>query len=263
MIKFENVNKVWPNGVHALKDVNLQIYPGEFVGVIGLSGAGKTTLLRTINKMNTISSGKITIELLDNNKETKKFVVNKLIGRKLRRLRMRIGLIFQSYNNIGTQSVLKNTLNARVAKLPFFYRFFGFFSKKDKMIALSALEQLDILDKAYVRCGNLSGGQQQRVALARTLTQQPDLIIADEPVSALDPILANQVMLDFKKININNNLTVIINIHHVELALKYATRIIGIKDGQIVYDGSSKDVTPTILKNIYGNKYEKVDIKND
>lgn len=131
------------------------------------------------------------------------------------------------------------------------------------MIALSALEQLDILDKAYVRCGNLSGGQQQRVALARTLTQQPDLIIADEPVSALDPILANQVMLDFKKININNNLTVIINIHHVELALKYATRIIGIKDGQIVYDGSSKDVTPTILKNIYGNKYEKVDIKND
>ncbi|MBP1525967.1 MAG: ATP-binding cassette domain-containing protein [Spiroplasma ixodetis] len=119
MIKFENVNKVWPNGVHALKDVNLQIYPGEFVGVIGLSGAGKTTLLRTINKMNTISSGKITIELLDNNKETKKFVVNKLIGRKLRRLRMRIGLIFQSYNNIGTQSVLKNTLNARVAKLPF------------------------------------------------------------------------------------------------------------------------------------------------
>lgn len=263
MIKFENVNKVWPNGVHDLKDINLQIYPSEFVGVIGLSGAGKTTLLRTINKMNTISSGKITIELLDKNKETKKFVVNKLVGRKLIKLRMRIGLIFQSYNNISTQSVLKNTLNPRVAKLPILYQFFGFFSKKDKIIALTALEQLDILDKAYVRCGNLSGGQQQRVALARTLTQQPDLIIADEPVSALDPILANQVMLDFKKININNNLTVIINIHHVELALKYATRIIGIKDGEIVYDGSAKDVTPTILKNIYGNKYEKVDIKND
>lgn len=262
MIKFENVNKVWPNGVHALKDINLQIQPGEFVGVIGLSGAGKTTLLRTINKMNTISSGKITIELLDNNKQIKKFVVNKLFGRKLRKLRMRIGLIFQSYNNISTQSVLKNTLNARVAKLPLLYQFFGFFSKKDKMIALNALSQLDILDKAYVRCGNLSGGQQQRVALARTLTQEPDLIIADEPVSALDPILANQVMLDFKKINVNNNLTIIINIHHVELALKYATRIIGIKNGEIVYDGPTKDVTPTILKNIYGDKYEKMDIKH-
>lgn len=259
MIKFENVNKVWPNGVHALRDINLEIQPGEFVGVIGLSGAGKTTLLRTINKMNTISSGKITIDLPEKNGETKTFVVNKLVGRRLRKLRMRIGLIFQSYNNIATQNVLKNVLSSRIAKLPLIYQFMGYFSKKDKLIALNALEQLDILDKAYVRCGNLSGGQQQRVALARTLTQQPDLIIADEPVSALDPILANQVMNDFKKININNKLTVIINIHHVELALKYTTRIIGIKDGQIIFNGPTKDVTPSVLKNIYGNKYEKVE----
>lgn len=259
MIKFENVNKVWPNGVHALQDINLEIQPGEFVGVIGLSGAGKTTLLRTINKMNTISWGKITIDLPEKDGETKKIIVNKLVGRRLRKLRMRIGLIFQSYNNIATQSVLKNVLNSRIAKIPLIYQTIGYFSKKDKLIALNALEQLDILDKAYVRCGNLSGGQQQRVALARTLTQQPDLIIADEPVSALDPILANQVMNDFKKINVNNNLTVIINIHHVELALKYTSRIIGIKNGKIVFDGPTKDVTPIVLKNIYGNKYEKME----
>lgn len=259
MLKFENVNKVWPNGVHALKDINLEIQPGEFVGVIGLSGAGKTTLLRTINKMNTISSGNIILDLPNKNKETNSLVVNKLMGRKLRKLRMRIGLISQSYNNIGTQNVLQNVLNSRIAKMPFIYQSLGVFTKKDKMIALNALHQLDILDKAYIRCGNLSGGQQQRVALARTLTQEPDLIIADEPVSALDPILANQVMSDFKKINVNNNLTIIINIHHVELALKYTTRIIGIKNGQVVYDGPSSEVTPAVLKNIYGNKYEKVE----
>lgn len=259
MLKFENVNKVWPNGIHALKDINLEIHPGEFVGVIGLSGAGKTTLLRTINKMNSISSGNIILKLPEKNSENNYVVVNKLMGRKLRKLRMRIGLISQSYNNIASQNVLQNVLNARIAKMPLFHQSLGIFTKKDKMIALNALQQLDMLDKAYVRCGNLSGGQQQRVALARTLTQEPDLIIADEPVSALDPILANQVMDDFKKINVNNNLTIIINIHHVELALKYTTRIIGIKNGHIVYDGPSAQVSPDILKNIYGKKYQKVE----
>ncbi|AGM26594.1 phosphonate transport system ATP-binding protein [Spiroplasma syrphidicola EA-1] len=263
MIKFENVNKVWPNGVHALKDVNLEIAEGEFVAVIGLSGAGKTTLLRTINKMNTINSGTINITVNEKNKAGKveqvSYLVNKLSGRKLRRLRTKIGLMSQDYNNIGQQTVLKNVLNARVAKMGFWQSLIGWFTKKDKIIALSSLEKLHILDRAYIRAENLSGGQQQRIALARTLAQKPQLIIADEPVSALDPILANQVMNDFKRINEEEKIIVIMNIHHVELALKYATRIVGVKAGEIVFDGKAKDVTPEILKDIYGETYEKTE----
>ncbi|ACU78849.1 phosphonate ABC transporter ATP-binding protein [Mycoplasma mycoides] len=249
MILFNNVNKVWPNGKQVLKNINLEINKGELVAVIGLSGAGKTTLLKTINKINDISSGEIVIDF-DKTKEH--YEVTKTRGKKLQKLRQKIGLMSQEYNNIANKTVLQNVLNARVSSQKGINKILGFFKREDKMIALNSLDKLNLLDYAYIRADNLSGGQQQRVALARTLAQQPFLIIADEPVSALDPILANQVMKDFKNINKKDGITVIINIHHVDLAKKYATRVIGLNNGEIVFDDVPSKLDAQAMKKIYG-----------
>jgi phosphonate transport system ATP-binding protein len=220
LIKFDNVNKVYPNGLHALKNINLEIQQGEFVAIIGLSGAGKSTLLRTVNRMHDITDGVLTV----NGQE-----VNNLKGKELRKFRRGIGMVFQSFNLVTRTSVIKNVLTSRVPDMPLWKSIIGLYSKEDKVVALEALDKVGILDKAYVRADQLSGGQQQRVALARTLAQNPEIILADEPVAALDPITAVQVMDDFKKINQELNMSVLINIHHVDLALKYADRVIGIK----------------------------------
>ncbi|HAX72384.1 MAG TPA: phosphonate ABC transporter ATP-binding protein [Firmicutes bacterium] len=245
MIKFTDVNKVYPNGLHALKNINLEIEQGEFVAIIGLSGAGKSTLLRTINRMHDITDGSLTVNAQE---------VNDLKGKSLRKFRRQIGMVFQSFNLVTRTTVINNVLTSRVPDMPIWKSSIGLFSKEDKVIALEALDKVGILDKAYVRADQLSGGQQQRVALARTLAQKPEIILADEPVAALDPITATQVMDDFKKINQDMNISVLINIHHVDLALKYADRVIGIKAGEIVYDGPSKDVNSDILTQIYGRE---------
>lgn len=245
MIKFDKVNKVYPNGLHALKNVSLEINQGEFVAIIGLSGAGKSTLLRTINRMHDISEG----SLIVNGQEIKN-----LKGKDLRTFRRKVGMVFQSFNLVTRTTVINNVLTSRVPDMPLWKSIIGLYSKEDKIIALEALDKVGILDKAYVRVDQLSGGQQQRVALARTLAQKPEIILADEPVAALDPITATQVMDDFKKINKELNMSVLINIHHVDLALKYADRVIGIKAGEIVYDGAAKDVTNEVLKQIYGRE---------
>ena len=245
MIKFNNVNKVYPNGFHALKNINLEIEQGECVAIIGLSGAGKSTLLRTINRMHDITDG----ELIVNGEN-----VNDLKGKSLRKFRRHSGMVFQSFNLVTRTTVINNVLTSRVPDMPFYKSMIGVFSKEDKVIALEALDKVGILDKAYVRADQLSGGQQQRVALARTLAQKPEIILADEPVAALDPITATQVMDDFKRINEEMKISVLINIHHVDLALKYATRVIGIKAGEIVYDGPSNMVDSEILKQIYGRE---------
>lgn len=245
MIKFDKVNKVYPNGLHALKNISLEINQGEFVAIIGLSGAGKSTLLRTINRMHDISEGKLTV----NGQE-----VNNLTGKDLRKFRRKVGMVFQSFNLVTRTTVINNVLTSRVPDMPLWKSIIGLYSKEDKVIALEALDKVGILDKAYVRADQLSGGQQQRVALARTLAQKPEIILADEPVAALDPITAKQVMDDFKKINKELNMSVLINIHHVDLALKYADRVIGIKAGEIVYDGPSTEVDSEVLKQIYGRE---------
>lgn len=245
MIKFDKVNKVYPNGLHALKNVSLDIKQGEFVAIIGLSGAGKSTLLRTINRMHDISEGSLTV----NGQE-----VNDLAGKDLRKFRRKVGMVFQSFNLVTRTTVINNVLTSRVPDMPLWKSIIGLYSKEDKVIALEALDKVGILDKAYVRADQLSGGQQQRVALARTLAQKPEIILADEPVAALDPITAKQVMDDFKKINKELNMSVLINIHHVDLALKYADRVIGIKAGEIVYDGPSTEVDSDVLKQIYGRE---------
>ncbi len=242
MIKFENVSKRYPNGFEALKNINLTIEQGEFVAIIGLSGAGKSTLIRTINRMHDITEGTLTVDGTD---------VMTLHGKSLRAFRRRIGMIFQSFNLITRTTVIKNVLTAFVPDMPWWRATFGIFTKDEKLKALDSLDKVGILDKAFVRADQLSGGQQQRVALARTLAQNPQIILADEPVASLDPVTAKQVMDDFKRINRDMNITVLINIHHVELALQYASRVVGIRAGEIVYDGTVENVTQQVLGSIY------------
>ena len=242
MIEFIEVEKTYGKHVKALQDISLKIEQGEFVAVIGLSGAGKSTLIRCINRMHDITGGQL---IVDNIK------VNTLKGREIRKFRKRIGMIFQSFNLVTRTTVIRNVLVSFVPDLPFWRKVSGIFSKEHKIKALSALDQVGILDKAYIRVDQLSGGQQQRVALARTLAQQPDIILADEPIASLDPVTAKQVMDDFKRINEEMDISIIMNIHHVEIALAYAERIIGVREGRIVFDGKAKDVTEDILNYIY------------
>jgi len=252
MIKFDNVNKKYDNGVHALKDVNLEIPQGEFVSIIGLSGAGKSTLLRTINKMHDITDGTLTVNDVD---------VSSLKGKELRNFRHGVGMVFQSFNLIERTSALNNVLVSKVADMNIFSVLFSKYNKEDKIDALEALQTIGLLDKAYVRVDQLSGGQKQRVALARTLAQHPKIILADEPVASLDPITAEDEMDDFKKINKNLNITIVANMHHVDTAIKYSDRIIGIKEGKIIYNGPSKEITNEILEEVYGRALRDEDIR--
>ena len=242
MIKFEDVGKKYPNGYEGLKHVNLEIEQGEFIAIIGLSGAGKSTLIRTINRMHDITSGKLTVDDVD---------VMSLSGKSLRRFRRKIGMIFQSFNLITRTTVIKNVLTAFVPDMPWFRSAFGIYTKDEKLKALECLDKVGIVDQAFVRADQLSGGQQQRVALARTLAQDPQIILADEPVASLDPVTAKQVMDDFKRINQHMNITILINIHHVDLALQYCDRVIGIRAGEVVYDGPAAEVNEDVLKQIY------------
>lgn len=247
MIVFDHVRKTYPNGYQALKDINLTIEQGEFVAIIGLSGAGKSTLIRTINRMHDITDGTLTVDGVN---------VMELKGARLRQFRRNIGMIFQSFNLVTRTTVIKNVLTSRVPELPFWRALLGAYPKKDKLEALEALDKVGILDKAFVRADQLSGGQQQRVALARTLAQNPKIILADEPVASLDPVTAKQVMDDFRRINREMNISVLINIHHVDLALQYADRVIGIKAGEVVYDGPASEVNEAVLAEVYGGQFE-------
>ena len=242
MILFDHVSKVYPNGTVGLRDVDLTIRDGEFVAIIGRSGAGKSTLLRAVNRMHSITGGKLTVEGVD---------VSALRGKELRRFRRGIGMVFQSFNLVTRTTVIRNVLSARVPDLPFWRVVLGAFRREDKLAALEALDKVGILDKAYIRADQLSGGQQQRVALARTLAQGPKIILADEPVAALDPVTARQVMEDFVRINREMGISILLNIHHVELALEYASRVIGIRAGEIVYDGPASQVDQAVLDDIY------------
>jgi phosphonate transport system ATP-binding protein len=243
MIQFIDVEKTYTNGTKALQNINLTIAKGEFVAIIGLSGAGKSTLIRCINRIHDITGGTLLVDNVN---------VSNLKGKQIRRFRRRIGMIFQSFNLVTRTTVIKNVLVSFVPDLPLWRKLTGLFTKEHKIKALEALNKVGILDKAFVRVDQLSGGQQQRVALARTLAQNPDIILADEPIASLDPVTSRVVMDDFKKINQDLNISVIMNIHHVEMALEYANRIIGIRNGEVVFDGETTQVTKDMLDYIYG-----------
>ena len=242
MIEFKDVSKVYPSGIRGLDHVNLRIEQGEFLAIIGLSGAGKSTLIRAINRMIDIADGQLIVDDVD---------VMSLKGARMRRFRRKIGMVFQSFNLVSRATVISNVLASDVPDMPFWRTLFGIYSADQKIKALEALDKVNILDKAYNRCDELSGGQMQRVALARTLNQNPSIILADEPVASLDPVIADVVMNDFARINREMNITILINIHHVDLALKYATRVIGIRAGEIVYDGPASEVTQEVLDMVY------------
>lgn len=254
MIEFKNVYKTYPNGFTALKNVNLNIEQGEFVAIIGLSGAGKSTILRCINRMHDIQQGTLTVDDVD---------VESLSGKALRRFRRKVGMIFQSFNLVSRSTVIKNVLTADVPDMPFWRVLFGIFTKEQKMRALESLDKVGILDKAYTRCDQLSGGQQQRVALARTLNQNPSIILADEPVASLDPVTARQVMSDFVRINKEYKITILLNIHHVDLALNYCDCVIGVRAGEIVFDGPASSITQEQLDEVYNGTAVPTTEKSD
>jgi len=253
-IVFENVGKTYDNGTVALKNINTTIEQGEFITIIGLSGAGKSTMLKCINKILDVTNGELIVDGIN---------PNTLYGKELRSYKRKIGMVFQSFNLISKTTVLRNVLASRVADMPLWKTILGIYSRTDKIIALEALDKVGILEKSYIRADQLSGGQQQRVALARTVAQAPDVILADEPVASLDPITAKQIMDDFKRINESENITIIANMHHVDLALQYAHRVIGIREGEIVFDGPVEKVNDDILTHVYGRKLTDKDFKGE
>ncbi|GAB6877111.1 phosphonate ABC transporter ATP-binding protein [Thermaerobacter litoralis] len=252
MIEFRHVSKVYPGGVRALRDVTLTINPGEFVVIVGLSGAGKSTLLRCINRLIEPSEGEILVDGVD---------VRKLKGAELRRLRSQIGMVFQTFNLVKRSSVIKNVLAGRLAHTPAWRGLLGWFPREDVRLALECLDRVGIADKAWVRADQLSGGQQQRVAIARALAQRPKIILADEPVASLDPPTSHVVMSDLRRINREDGITTIVNLHFIDLALAYADRIIGMRNGQVVFDGPASGVTEKTFEEIYGRPVRAEDFR--
>ncbi|HDR7799241.1 TPA: phosphonate ABC transporter ATP-binding protein [Bacillus tropicus] len=251
MIEFRNVSKVYPNGTKGLNNINLKIQKGEFVVMVGLSGAGKSTLLRSINRLHEITEGEIMIEGES---------ITAAKGKGLRRMRRDIGMIFQSFNLVKRSTVLKNVLAGRVGYHSTLRTTLGLFPKEDLELAFQSLKRVNILEKAYERADELSGGQQQRVSIARALAQEAKIILADEPVASLDPLTTKQVLDDLKKINEDFGITIIVNLHSIDLARQYATRIIGLHAGEIVFDGLVEEATDEKFAEIYGDVAQKSEL---
>ncbi|WP_439021851.1 phosphonate ABC transporter ATP-binding protein [Bacillus thuringiensis] len=251
MIEFQNVSKVYPNGTKGLNNINLKIEKGEFVVMVGLSGAGKSTLLRSVNRLHEITEGEIIIEGES---------ITAAKGKRLRRMRRDIGMIFQSFNLVKRSTVLKNVLAGRVGYHSTLRTTLGLFPKEDLELAFQALKRVNILEKAYARADELSGGQQQRVSIARALAQEAKIILADEPVASLDPLTTKQVLDDLKKINEDFGITTIVNLHSIDLARQYATRIIGLHAGKIVFDGLVEEATDEKFAEIYGEVARKSEL---
>jgi len=249
----EHLTKVYErNEVVALRDVSLSVGQGEFVVLIGLSGSGKSTLLRCINRLIEPTSGRILMHGRD---------VTKAKGAELRAIRRRIGMVFQHFNLVKRSSVLTNVLAGRLGYAPPAETFIGRFPKSDLEKARQSLERVGLLDKMYVRADELSGGQQQRVGIARALMQEPEILLADEPVSALDPATSNSVLQYLEQMNKSDGVTVICALHFLSLARRYGTRIIALKDGQVVFEGLPVQIDEVRFKEIYGKDAEEVEIR--
>ncbi|HEV7950380.1 MAG TPA: phosphonate ABC transporter ATP-binding protein [Glaciihabitans sp.] len=249
-IRLDNVSVTYPNGTTALSGVSLDIAAGEMVSIVGLSGSGKSTLIRTINGLVPATSGTVTVG---------PYTVTGLRGRQLRQLRGHIGMIFQGFNLADRVNVYHNVLVGRFAHTSTLRTLLGLSTAHDRELALRALDSVGMLEKVWARAGQLSGGQKQRVAIARALTQEPSVMLADEPVASLDPPTAHTVMDDLRRINTNEGLTVLVNIHLMDLARQYTTRMIGLRGGEIVYDGSAADATERDFEQIYGRPIQPGD----
>ena len=249
ILKFDNVSKHYPNGVHALKGVSFTVREGEFVSVIGPSGSGKSTLLRAINRLIPISDGTV---WLDGQ------AVSAQRGKGLRQLRRKVGMIFQNYNLVYSLSVLQNVLHGRLGYMSGVKGVFGLYSEADKQEALDLLNELGLADFAYNRASDLSGGQKQRVGIARAIMQGPKLLLCDEPIASLDPSSAKTIMDLLRDMTRKRNIACIVNLHQLDVALKYSTRIIGLSKGEIVFDGRPEELDDCTIERIYGTSRENL-----
>jgi len=244
ILDVKKLSKVYPSGTWALKDISFQVNQGEFIAVIGLSGSGKSTLLRCLNRLLDPTAGEIFFQGKD--------VANLTRASEIRSLRKSIGMIFQQFNLISRHSVLSNVLMGRLGETSTLKSLFHRFTREDHEKSMAALRLVGIAEAADSRVDQLSGGQQQRVAIARTLVQQPTLLLADEPVASLDPATCHVVMDYLKKVNRELGITVICNLHFLSLVRQYADRVIALRDGELVYVGLPSSINEEWFKTIYG-----------
>ncbi|TDG00559.1 phosphonate ABC transporter ATP-binding protein [Paenibacillus piri] len=242
ILEIRNLKKVYADGTAALQGVSLQVERGEFVAVIGPSGAGKSTLLRCINRLVEPTEGAVLFNGTDTSKAG---------GQQVRKLRREVGMIFQGFNLIQRVSVLRNVLHGRLGYMSSMTGALGFYSKRDTEEAHSILQRLGLNQQMYKRADELSGGQQQRVGIARALSQKPQVILADEPIASLDPVTSENIMQYLYTICREDGITCLVNLHQVEVARKYATRIIGIHKGAVVFDGAPDELTDEVTGLIY------------
>ncbi len=242
IIDFTDTSVTYPGGLIALKNINLEIAAGEFVVVVGLSGAGKSTLLRCVNGLVPVSGSVLTdgMEVVGASRS------------EIREIRSKVGMIFQTFNLVNRSRVLTNVLVGRLGHVPRWRSMFGLWPDEDKEIAFQSLERVGIVEKAYIRASDLSGGQQQRVGIARALAQEPQIILADEPVASLDPVTSHMVMRDLQRINRELGITTLINLHFLDLARQYGKRLIGLNNGEVIFDGDIADVDDAVFRQIYG-----------
>jgi phosphonate transport system ATP-binding protein len=252
MLRVRNLTKIYDDGTEALTDVSFDVEDGEFLVVIGLSGSGKSTLLRCINRLIDPTAGTIHWDDQD---------ITAAHTQELRAIRRNFGMIFQQFNLVKRSSVLTNVLAGRLGYVSPWSSILHRFPQRDREAAYAALERVGISEQAQKRASELSGGQQQRVGIARALMQEPKVILADEPVASLDPVLAHTILGYLEQLNQEDKMTVVCSLHYLDLVQRYATRVIGLRDGEVVYEGSREDIrkmTDEEFKEIYGEEAERV-----
>lgn len=249
ILELEHISKRYATGRHALKDVSLKVQRGEVVAIIGPSGAGKSTLLRSINRLIDVSEGSVLVEGED---------ITHLNDKNLRRIRRKIGMIFQNYNLVYRLSVFENILHGHLGYLSGLRAVLGIYEESSKQKAANILKQMGLSDFMYTRASDLSGGQKQRVGIARALMQEPHIFLCDEPISSLDPSSAKTVMDIIQKLSLKNNIACLVNLHQVAVAQEYATRIVGLNNGQIVFDGPPEKLTHETIETIYQASYDRL-----
>jgi phosphonate transport system ATP-binding protein len=249
LLEVKNLTKIYDNEVLALDQVSFNAPKGKFTAVIGLSGSGKSTLLRCINRLVEPTAGQVVWDGVD---------ITVAAQENLRLIRRRIGMIFQHFNLVTRSSVLTNVLSGRLGYVNPFWSLVNYFPKDDISKAMDNLERVDIADKAHNRADELSGGQQQRVGIARALMQDPELLLADEPVASLDPVLAHSIMRILKRLNQEDGITVICSLHFLDLVQQYADRAIALNEGQLVFDGLPHEIDDERFKEIYGQEAERI-----
>jgi phosphonate transport system ATP-binding protein len=249
MLKVENLVKIYDGGTKALDDVSFEVEKGEFLAVIGLSGSGKSTLLRCINRLIEPTSGTIMWDGVD---------VTNASQEELRRIRRRIGMVFQHFNLVDRSKVLTNVLAGRLGYVNPALSVVNRFPKKDLEKAHAQLARVGLEEKANARADELSGGQQQRVGVARAMMQDPEIMLADEPVASLDPVLAHSIMQYLELINQEDGVMVLCSLHFLDLVHQYADRVIALNEGKLVFEGSPKEIDDDKFKEIYGKEAERV-----